>query len=434
MVSGSVAKEYTPVTSQTLPPFDFASTYRDGNPYPSYARYRTQDPVHVLPDDIANGTGAGVRALLFGHTDCMRWLRDQRLGREWHQPDDGQLLPRQRPNPEPDSFGAVANLFMLFRDPPVHTRLRGVANMAFTPRQVEKLRPQIEAMAIELANELRDANGDDVDLIGQFAFPLPMLVIAEMLGIPREDFRKFRSLAGDIAAAIDFPVDGLGEFLARVDQSTKELAGYLRWLIATRRTEPRDDLLSLLIHAEADEGRLSEEELVATCILLLVAGHETTVNLIGNGTLALMRHPDQWRALVAEPGLARNAAEELLRYDAPVQLTARHALEPVEIGGVEIDKGTHVSFVLGSANRDESVFEQADRLDIRRDVGRIMSFGMGIHFCLGAPLARMEGEIAFATLARQFPKLSLVSDKVHWRPGAVFHGLSELPLSLGSPP
>lgn len=434
MASGSVVKEYTPVASPALPPFDFASTYRDGNPYPVYTLYRTQDPVHVAPEDKATATGALSRALLFRHADCMTWLRDKRLGREWRA-----LLPETAPEhlppaPDLDSFFAVANLFMLYRDPPVHARLRGVANMAFTPRQVEKLRPRIEAMAIELANGLRDANGDDVDLIGQFAFPLSMLVIAEMLGIPKEDFRKFRSLAGDIAAAIDFPVDGLSEFLVRVDQSTKELAGYLRWLIAVRRTESRDDLLSLLIHAEADEGRLSEEELVATCILLLVAGHETTVNLIGNGTLALMRHPDQWRDLVAEPGLARNAAEELLRYDAPVQLTARHALETVEIGGVEIARGTHVSFVLGSANRDESVFERADELDIRRDVGRIMSFGMGIHFCLGAPLARIEGEIAFATLAREFPNLSQVSDTVQWRPGAVFHGLSELPLSPGSPP
>ncbi|MDQ3653882.1 MAG: cytochrome P450 [Chloroflexota bacterium] len=421
------------MVSQTLPPFDFTSTYRDGNPYPAYTLYRTQDPVHVVREEKAAASSVGAGAFLFGHADCMTWLRDQRLGREWKLPDDGHELPGERPNPEPDSFGAVANLFMLFRDPPVHTRLRSVANLAFTPRQVEKLRPRIEAMAVELVNDLRAANGNDVDLIGQFAFPLPMLVIAEMLGIPREDFRKFRSLAGDIAAAIDFPVDGLDEFLARVDQSTKELAGYLRWLISTRRTDPRDDLLSQLIHAEADEGRLNEQELVATCILLLVAGHETTVNLVGNGTLALMRHPDQWRELVADHGLARNAAEELLRFDAPVQLTARFALEPLEIGGIGIDEGTHVTFVLGSANRDESVFERADQLDIRRDVGRIMSFGMGIHFCLGAPLARMEGEIAFATLARACPELSLVSETVRWRPGAVFHGLQELPLALGVP-
>jgi len=409
---------------QTLPPFDIASTFRDGDPYPAYARYRAGDPVHVVADDRVN-------VYLFRHADCMALLRDGRLGREWNDPDDGHRLPRNQPSLEPDSFGAVASLFMLFRDPPVHTRLRSVANLAFTPRQVEKQRPHIETMALDLANDLRAAEGDSVDLIGTFAFPLPMLVIAGMLGIPREDFRKFRSLAGDIAAAIDFPVDGLDEFVARVDRSTKELAEYLRWSIARRRADSRDDLLSQLIHAESDEGRLNEPELVATCILLLVAGHETTVNLIGNGTLALMRHPDQWRALVADPGLARNAAEELLRYDAPVQLTARTALQPVEVGGVGIDPGTDVTFVLGSANRDEMVFDQPDTLDIRRNVGRIMSFGMGIHFCLGASLARLEGEVAFATLAREFPGLAWAADAPEWRPGAVFHGLRELPLNLG---
>jgi len=226
---------------------------------------------------------------------------------------------------------------MLFRDPPVHTQLRGVANLAFPPRQVEKLRPRIETMAIELALDVRAANGDAIDLIGQFAFPLPMLVIAAMLGSPREDFRKFRRLTGDIAAAIDFPVDGLDDFLARVDRSTKELAEYLRWLIATRRTELGDDQLSQLIHAEADKGRLNEQELVATCILLLVAGHETTLNLIGNGILALMRHPDQWRDLVWMPDLSRNATEVLLRYDALVQLTSRVTLEPVEIGDMGVE-------------------------------------------------------------------------------------------------
>ena len=414
------------MVTHTLPPFDMTTTFRDGNPYPVYERYRNLDPVHLAPYD----SGVDMTTYLFGHAECLKWLRDQRLGREWPPAGDGHSAPAPGPGFDPDSFGAVASLFMLFRDPPVHTRLRSVANLAFTPRQVEKVRHRIEAMAADLANDLRASGSGDIDLIGRFAFPLPMLVIAEMLGIPTEDFRKFRSLAGDIAAAIDFPVDGLEAFLARVDQSTRELSDYLRWLIARRRTESRDDLLSQLIHAEADEGRLNEQELVATCILLLVAGHETTVNLIGNGTLALLRHPDQWRALVAEPGLARNAAEELLRYDAPVQLTTRVALEPVEIGGKGVDEGAWVTFMLGSANRDETVFERASQLDIRRDVGRIMSFGMGIHFCLGAPLARMEGEIAFATLAREFPRLQLVSDSVRWRPGAVFHGLQELPLRL----
>jgi cytochrome P450 len=302
--------------------------------------------------------------------------------------------------------------------------------MAFTPRQVDRMRPQIEAIASDLANDLRAGSDGQAELINEFAFPLPMLVIAGMLGIPREDFRQFRRVAGDIAAALDVPVEGLQKFVARVDTSTSELIAYLRQLIAHRRHDLRDDLLSQLIQAEADEGKLNEDELIATCILLIVAGHETTVNLIGNGILALLRHPAQWQALVADPSLARNATEELLRYDAPVQSTSRVVKEDVEIAGKPVPAGSWLTTMLGSANRDELVFADPDRLDIRRDVGRIMSFGMGIHFCLGAPLARLEGEIAFATLARAFPTLTLVTDTPQWRPGAVFHGLQALPLRL----
>jgi cytochrome P450 len=380
----------------------------------------------VIPDDPA-APGGGLSVIVFRHADCMAALRDNRLGREYVQPmQDSEPPARQRPG----TFGAVANMFMLFRDPPVHTRLRGVANMAFTPRQVDRMRPRIEATASDLANDLGAGSAGQAELISQFAFPLPMLVIAGMLGIPREDFRQFRRVAGDIAAALDVPVEGLQNFIARVDTSTSELIAYLRQLIARRRHDPQDDLLSQLIHAEADEGTLNEDELIATCILLIVAGHETTVNLIGNGILALLRHPAQWQALVADPSLARHATEELLRYDAPVQFTSRVVKENVEIAGKQVPAGSWLTTMLGSANRDELVFADPDRLDIRRDVGRITSFGMGIHFCLGAPLARLEGEIAFATLARAFPKLTLVTDTPPWRPGAVFHGLQELPLRL----
>jgi cytochrome P450 len=419
-------EERTMVVPRLMPPFDMAATYRDGNPYPTYAEYRAHDPVHIVREGDRNSPEAATNVYLFAQPDNVAWLRDSRLGKEWRKlrADDSGYTP-----PTANSFGHMASMFMLFRDPPTHTRLRGVANMAFTPRQVEKLRPEIERLAIDLANDLRQ-DGVAPELIQQFAFPLPMLVIAEVLGIPSEDFRRFRSLAGDIAAAIDFPVDGLADFVARVDRSTAELADYLRGLVARRRVDPRDDLLSQLIHAEAAEGKLNEDELVATCILLLVAGHETTVNLIGNGTLALLRHPDQWRELVGNPHLARNAAEELLRYDAPVQLTTRLVFDQVEMNGESVERGSLVTFILGSANRDERVFAEPDRLDIRRDVGRIMSFGMGIHFCLGAPLARMEGEIAFATLAREFPDMTLANETPLWRPGAVFHGLQELPLNL----
>ena len=409
------------MSHETLAPFNFAEAYGSGDPYPTYARFRAADPVHIQQHSSSDGTSTWQETYLFRHADCHAALRDPRLGK-WERPPDA-------PQPAPNTFQAVAGNFMLFRNPPAHTRLRGTANLAFTPRQAERLRPSIESLASDLARTMRDHDGP-VDLITQFAYPLPMMVIAEMLGIPREDFRLFRSLAGDVAAAIDFPLEGLEAFVARVDRSTAELSDYFRDLIANRRANPGDDLLSSLIAAADDEGRLSEDELIATCLLLLVAGHETTVNLIGNGTLALLTHRDQWDILNAEPDLARNATEELLRYDAPVQLTTRLALADTAIGGVDIPAGSAITTVLGSANRDEAVFPNPDRLDIRREVGRIMSFGMGIHFCLGAPLARLEGEIAFRTLSREFPGLSLATGTPAWRPGAVFHGLRDLPLTL----
>jgi cytochrome P450 len=208
------------------------------------------------------------------------------------------------------------------------------------------------------------------------------------------------------------------------------VAEYLRHIFARRRQQPDDDLISRLIAARDDEGKLDEDELVAMVILLILAGHETTVNLIANGTLALLRRRDQWDRLVANPSLAGNATEELLRYDSPVQLTARLLAEDAEIGGVPVPRGTEVFFMLGSANRDAAVWEAPDTLRIDREVGRHMAFGMGIHFCLGAPLARLEGEIAFATLAREVPGLVLADPQPRWRPGAVLHGLECLNVRL----
>jgi cytochrome P450 len=406
----------------TLPFIDFDACYRDGNPYPALARYREQAGAQFIPAD-PDREGSRPSLILFRHADCLAALRDNRLGREYGAAPPGI-------EPEEDSFRAMARLFMLFRDPPVHTRLRSVANLAFTPRQVEKMRPNIEATAQRLIDGVRE-QGKGVDLIGEFAFPLPMLVIAGMLGIDESDYRLFRDASASVAAAIDGPGEGLQELIDKVDESTAFMAGYLRDLIAERKRSPRDDLLTSLIRAESEEGRLNEQELIATCILLIVAGHETTVNLIGNGMLTLMRHPDQWRDLVADRSLARSTAEEALRFEPPVQLTGRVAREPLELAGYELPAGSWVTTVLAAANRDPAAWPDPDRFDIRRTAGRTMSFGMGIHFCLGAPLARLEGEIAFAALAREFPGLSLVNETPRWRPGVVFHGLHELPVNPG---
>ena len=412
--------------------FDIAEAFASGDPYATYAWFREHDPVSFGPErDWAPPT-----ASLFRHADVSRLLRDARLGKEWRRvfPPDASVPPPPPPV-DPDSFHAIAGNWMLFRDPPVHTHLRGLANLAFTPRQVETMRPKIERLAATLLADLKReaAETGSADLIMTYAYPLPTLVIAQILGIPEADFGKFRRWAGDIAAAIDFQLEGLAELQARVDQTTHELAEYLRWVFSLRIADPQDDLISRLIAADADGNRLDEDEVIGTCILLLVAGHETTVNLIGNGTLAMMRHRDQWEALAADPGLARNAVEELLRYDSPVQITTRVAFEPIELAdGTVLPPATEVLFVLGAANRDPAAFPEPDRLDLRRRVDRVMSFGMGIHFCLGSPLARLEGEIAFRTLASGAPEMVWLGEAPVWRPGAILHGLHDLPVAFPS--
>lgn len=392
--------------------------------YTYYARFREAGRV---ARGEPSWLGADDALVLLRFEDVYAGLRDPRVGKEW-----GRLLPpgQERAEPRKNSFPAVAQNFMLFRDPPDHTRLRSTANMAFTPRRVRTMREPIEQLATRLVDDLAGAEGP-VDFISSFAYPLPVLVIARILGIPEEDFPRFRDWAAVVAAAIDLPVSGLEAFVRRADETTSELAEYFRWIVRERRGEPRDDLISTLIHAETDEGKINEDEMIATLILLLVAGHETTVNLLGNGLLALLRHPEQWAALVEDPSLAGNATEELLRYDSPVQMTTRFAMEEMEVAGETIRRGTEIFYALGSANRDPRAFEEPDRLDIRRDVGRMMSFGMGIHFCLGAPLARLEGEVAFRALAERMPGLRLATEEPAWRAGLILRGVQALPVVAG---
>ncbi len=409
--------------------FSMEETYRDGNPYPHYAWFRRHDPVHVGEPAWPMGHP---EIVLFRHTDVMQCLRDGRMLRTPLGLPEVQAMraEEQREPPARDSFEYVSNRFMLFLDPPDHTRLRGLANRAFTPRVVADRRSEIETIAGDLLRAFREEQGGVGDLIQALAYPLPVLVIARVLGIPPEDMYRFREWAAVLGAAIDVPMEALAGFQARADDSTREMCEYLRIVVAKRRDDPRDDLITRLIAARDEEGRLTDDELIATCVLLMIAGHETTVNLIANGTLALLRHPDQWARLIAEPTLAGNATEEVLRYDSPVQLTGRTAGEDIEIGGVAVPRGSWVVTLLGSANRDEAVWDAPDALRIDREVGRHMAFGMGIHFCLGAPLARLEGEVAFATLAREAPDLELVDPQPRWRPGAVLHGLERLDVRL----
>jgi cytochrome P450 len=383
------------------------------DPYPTYHRLRAEDPVHQSP------LGFWV---LTRYEDVVSVLRDPRLIKE---PIAAFVAARFGLAAPPTGMG----LSMLDRDPPDHTRLRGLVSKAFTPRVIERLRPHIQQIVDGLLDRVEGARG--MDLIEQFAYPLPVIVICEMLGVPVADHERFKGWGLDIARGLDaimLPPDS--PVAERSVVARRALAEYFRGLIAERRAAPRDDMLSGLIAAEEAGDKLSEDELLATCILLLVAGHETTVNLIGNGSLALLRHPDQRRRLQEDPGLIVTAVEELLRFDGPVQRTSRIPSEDVTIGGKIIGKGEMVMPFIGAADRDPAQFPEPDRLDIGRADNRHIAFGWGIHFCIGAPLARVEGQIALNTLLRRRPRLALATDTPEYRQSLTLRGLSALPVSF----
>jgi len=382
------------------------------NPYPTYARLRAEDPVHHSPLDFW---------VLTRYEDVAAVLRDPRFIKEPLAP----FVAARFGVAVPSGVG----LSMLDRDPPDHTRLRSLVSKAFTPRVVEGLRPRIQRIVDDLIARAEAAGS--MDLIEEFAYPIPVNVICEMLGVPVEDHERFRGWSLDIARGLDsilLPPES--EVPRRSGAARHAIGEYFRELIAERRASPRGDLLSALIAAEEAGDKLSEDELLATCILLLIAGHETTVNLIGNGTLALLRHPAELRRLRETPGLIASAVEELLRYDGPVQRTARIPSTDVTIGGRTIGKGEMVMPFIAAADRDPAQFPDPDRLDLARADNRHIAFGWGIHFCLGAPLARVEGQIAIGTLARRLPNLALATDKLEYRPSLTLRGLKTLPVRL----
>ncbi len=317
---------------------------------------------------------------------------------------------------------------MLVSDPPDHTRLRALVQKAFTPRMIEQLRPRIVAIVGELLDRIAERS-DLVDLIGDLAYPLPVVVIAELLGVPAEDRVKFHAWSAVVAANLDPLVPET--VASQVADAREALHAYLRGIIAQRRREPRADLISALVAVEEQGDVLSEPELVIMCTLLLIAGHETTVNLIGNGMLALLRHPDELARLRADPSLIGSAVEELLRFDSPVQLTARIATERVEIGGQPIEAGQWILPLLGAANHDPAQFLDPEKLDLSRTPNNHVAFGRGIHFCLGAPLARLEGQIALGALVRRFANLTLAGEPVR-RNQITLRGLSSLPVAISA--
>jgi cytochrome P450 len=384
------------------------------DPYPHYHRLRSIDPVH---------RSALGFLVVSRHADVSHVLRDKRFGKDFV----GRMTRRFGKEVMEEPVYRSMSHWMLQQDPPDHTRLRGLVVKAFTARRVEDMRPRIQ--------EIVDATLDRVaplghmDLIADFAFRLPVTVICEMLGIPEEDHEMILSSARTGGRLLD-PVPLSRAEIDEANAGNLASAEYFRGLFELRRRQPGDDLTTQLVQAEEEGSKLSNEELTANIILLFGAGHETTVNLIGNGLLALARHPDQLRLLQSKPPLIANAIEELLRYDSSVQLTGRTALENVEVGGTQVAKGESVLCLLGAANRDPAAYPDPDRLDITRANIRPLSFGGGIHFCLGAQLARIEGEVAIATLLRRFPKLRL-DDPEHadWRQTFVLRGLNKLPAS-----
>ena len=387
------------------------------DPYPQYQQLREADPVHW-----SELMGLWVLSRYEGIEFVLRDARFSANRRSSSNP----LV--QRAEEMQDRGLPFANATtMLGADPPEHTRLRGLVSKAFTPRSVEAMRPRIQ----EIVDELLDAAHDDetFDLIEQLAYPLPVIVIAELLGVPAEHRADFKRWSDDLVATLGGPTV-TPDIIEQSRISGLEMAEYFRGVIAERRKQPEDDLLSRMIAAEERGEVLSEDELLATCMLLLAAGNETTTNLIGNGMLALLRNPDQLQKLQDDPSLIEPAVEEMLRFDGPVQATARVASERVEVGGRTVEPGQILFVLLGAANRDPAVFPEPDTLDITREDNRHLAFGHGLHFCLGAPLARIEAQIAFRTLLERKPNPRLATDEPEWNGNFILRGLKSLPLAF----
>lgn len=416
------------------------------NPYPFYEQLRENDPVH-WDEELGFWVLTRYQDMASLYTDD-RFSRAQGLMRGFERLSESE---QQIVQPVYHSFSKT----VFYADPPYHTHLRGLMNHAFTPRRVERLRPSVQRMVDELLDTAECKSGT-ADLIRDLAYPLPVMVIAELLGLPASDRERFKLWSDDLFAILGTVRQKPTGLLERATQSLYEMTEYVRDLSRKRRESPQDDLLTALLavteedslacpyphgaspaHSRGELTRereaaatLTEEELVSNINILLSTGHETTTHLIGNGTLALLQNPEQLQKLQAQPALLAHALEEMLRYDSPVQITYRSALQDAEIRGKRIRKGDLVNSILGSANRDPRRFSNPDRFDITRNEGRHLGFGLGIHFCIGAPLVRLEAEIVFETILRRFPRLRLAAETLEWQEHPIFRGLKSLPVCL----
>ncbi|MFJ3214385.1 cytochrome P450 [Kitasatospora sp. NPDC086801] len=398
----------------TTAKFDPWSAAFVAHPYDAYAELREHAPVTYFEP-----TG---QWLVSRHEDVSALLRDRRLGRTYTHRFSHQEFGRPEPDPAHEPFHTLNDFGLLDLEAPDHTRIRRLVSKAFTPRMVEGLRPTVQRLAGELVDDLLAAGGGD--LIATVAEPLPVAVIAEMLGVPEGDRHLLRPWSADITGM--YELNPTEEAARRAVTASTEFSDYLRALIRERRTAPGTDLISALIQAQEGSDALSEQEMISTCVLLLNAGHEATVNTTGNGWWALFRDPGELARLRgATDALLPTAVEELMRWDTPLQLFERWVLEDIELRGVTIPRGSEVALLFGSANRDPERFTDPDRLDLGRTDNPHITFGAGIHFCLGAPLARLELTESYGALLRRAPGLRLVREP-EWNPGYVIRGLEEL--------
>ncbi|MEU9365437.1 cytochrome P450 [Streptomyces avermitilis] len=387
------------------------------DPYPAYAELRAQGRVHYYEP-----TG---QWLVPHHADVSALLRDRRLGRAYQHRFTHEDFGRTAPPPEHEPFHVLNDHGMLDLEPPDHTRIRRLVSKAFTPRTVEQLKPYVHRLASELVADLVEAGGGD--LLTDVAEPLPVAVIAEMLGIPESDRAPLRPWSADICGM--YELNPSEETAAKAVRASVEFTEYLRELIEVRRKEPGEDLISGLIAAYDEGDRLTEQEMISTCVLLLNAGHEATVNATVNGWWALFRHPGQLAALRADRSLVPTAVEELMRYDTPLQLFERWVLDEIEIDGTTIPRGAEIAMLFGSANHDSEVFADPGTLDLTRKDNPHISFSAGIHYCIGAPLARIELAASMGALLEQAPTLSLAQEPER-KPNFVIRGLKGLSVEL----
>jgi unspecific monooxygenase len=383
------------------------------DPYPVYERLRAQAP--IIYDEATD------HWLVTRYDDVNALLRDRRFGRTYLHVATHEEMGRPAPPPALDPFWHLINHGILDMEPPDHTRVRRLASKAFTPRMVESMRRPVQRLTDELVDAVEGTG--EFDLLSAIAEPLPVAVIAELLGVPSADRHLLRPWSADICRMYELhPTE---DDMRIASRASTEFSDYLRALSRSRRDAPAGDLISELALVVDEGERLTEDELIGTCVLLLNAGHEATVNVTGNGWWALFRNPAALDRLRAEPVLVPTAIEELMRWDTPLQLFERWVLEDVEVHGVRVPKGAELGLVFGSANRDPAVFDAPDELRIDRDPNPHLTFGAGIHFCLGAPLARLELQTSFATVLRRLPTLE-PADEPRWKPGYIIRGLGSM--------